>query len=158
MSHVHVLCTDLTNVLVLKTDKYYRLPDSERDGKLEWSRSDAKRVALRTLRDLFCGLLLDEHLVSVTCEKACFGLQKDRRLVKVVVTHLDVVLPYVNASLGYWKVNRKLKLIQRLDDTLDIETLHIVQEKMCWERGSNPRGNSRGTPEDTETEVLSPPP
>lgn len=156
MSHVHVLCVDATSVLVLKTDKYYRLPDSERDGKLEWSRTDAKRLALRTLRELFCGLLLDETVVSVTCEKACFGLQKDRRLVKVVVKDLSVVLPYVNASVQYWKLSRNLKQIQNLDSasTLDIETLHIVQEKMCWERGSNPRGNSRGTP-DLENELQS---
>jgi hypothetical protein len=140
MSHVQIVCTDETRVFVLKTDKYYRLPDSEIDGKLEWTRTDSKRLGLRTLKHIFLGLLTEPYIVQVSCEKACFGLQKEKRLVKVIVKDLPLLVSFLEASMAYHKVSCKVKTIESLSETLSIESAHILEEKMCWERGSNPRG------------------
>ena len=145
MSHVQIIVTDRTNVLVLKTQKYFRLVDSEFDGKLEWNRTDAKRLAMRTVKHVFLGLLLDSYLVETACEKPCFGLQKEKRLVKVIVKDLNVLVSFLEASIDFHKKEYKVKMIASLCDThLTIESEHILQEKMCWERGSNPRGMNQG--------------
>lgn len=135
MSHVLVLCTDGVSSLVVKTkttlhtDKYYRLPDSFYDGKLDWNKENSKRLAVRVVKEVSCGVLYE--IEDVVCEDKCFGLQSERRLVKVLVPKLRERMPLLESVYKTLGLTRSAKLWSPEVPVacVSVETAHILREK-----------------------------
>lgn len=128
----HVLCVASQNgkYFVVRDGRYYVFPDSVLHGKLDWNRSDAKRLAVKLLEHATHGVVTGE---AQEIEKV-FGMKETHRAVSVTAD-LDTLFPILQRVQKYWKKELDAQL-ESLDarlvtladiDVLSIEGAHILR-------------------------------
>jgi len=107
---------------VVRDGRHYVFPDSVLHGKLEWNRSDAKRLAVKILEHLTHGVFTGD---AYDVEKI-FGLKETHRAVGVSVDleTLFPVLQRVQKHLG--KVDARLVTLEDIN-VLSIESAHVLR-------------------------------
>lgn len=122
MSHVVCVITDGTHVLVCKYGSMYVLPDSAIHGKLEWNRSDRKRLAAKLVRHMTFGILIPDLMETFKV----FGIREHHRVVKLVVNNLPEHVETMGRVAAHFNVEFPIKLVSLDSDRLAVEARHCV--------------------------------
>lgn len=123
------MCVAVDNgkFLVVRDGRHYVFPDSVLHGKLEWNRSDAKRLAVKLLEHVTKGVMTGDAQVS----DKVFGMKETHRAVSVQ-SSLDSLFPVLERVLKHRVRHAEPTLDVRLVtvsdiDILSIESAHVLR-------------------------------
>lgn len=151
MSHILLVCTDGTRALAIRQDKHFGLPDTLLHGSLEWTRTDARKTAVKLLKTVTYGVFFEAP--EIRLHKPCFGLQEHHRLVEIVyaperLNLLYAILLSVAQVLGKTAPVHVYALVSPSDATrCSIETVHVLRHIQNARDGGRTREES--LPQDT---------
>lgn len=147
----HVVCvvTDGTHVLVCKYSSMYILPDSAVHGKLEWKRTDSKRLARKLIVFLTFGIVVPDTMETFKV----FGMRQHHRAVKVIVPNLVDLMDTWSRVAAHFKVESPMKMVRFDCDRLSVETRHCLDSMLGTEATAcTPQASTAQTTDDTTTE------